>query len=222
LIAAAQAYPTIPKLIGIDISEDMINFARKQAEIHKVSERVEFHVMDALQMLKFSTDYFDLVNQRFGQAYLRKWDWRQILSEYRRVIKPEGTLRITEIDISAESTSAAEMRFQHLMREAMYQAGHLFERDTPGLTNELVPLFKQTGLKKIQTQVYNLDYRADTLEGKRFYEDIKLGAETMIPFIRKWTRLPADYDTLRQQIDREMQQPDFVSRINMLTVSGTK
>jgi hypothetical protein len=43
-----------------------------------------------------------------------------------------------------------------------------------------------------------------------------------MPFIRKWGRLPADYEELRIQLDQEMQQPDFVSRIHLLTAWGRR
>ena len=42
----------------------------------------------------------------------------------------------------------------------------------------------------------------------------------MVPFLRKWTRVPDDYETLYRQILSEMQQPDFVARGSMLTVWG--
>lgn len=79
LAATAEKYPTLTELVGVDISEDMIDYAQKQAEVRKVSERVKFHLMDALSVLDLPSDHFDLVNQRFGQSYLRNWDWRQVL-----------------------------------------------------------------------------------------------------------------------------------------------
>ena len=51
-------------LIGIDVSQRMIEYAREQAEAQQVSDRVEFHTMDALLMLEFPSDFFDLANLR--------------------------------------------------------------------------------------------------------------------------------------------------------------
>src|ERR1700738_4226976 len=53
LIEAAKTYPTMSLLIGIDISAKMVEFAREQAVIQQVSDRVEFHTMDALRLLEF-------------------------------------------------------------------------------------------------------------------------------------------------------------------------
>src|SRR6266851_5441049 len=63
LIEAARAYPTMSLLVGVDASSNMVKYARGQATIHQLDERVEFHVMDALRMLEFSNRFFDLVNQ---------------------------------------------------------------------------------------------------------------------------------------------------------------
>src|SRR5690349_8914500 len=47
VIEAAQVFPNM-SVFGIDISKRMIDYARKQAILHQVSDRVEFHIMDAL------------------------------------------------------------------------------------------------------------------------------------------------------------------------------
>src|SRR6185503_12714810 len=59
LIELAKAYPTMNKLIGVDVSNKMLDFAREQARAAGVAERVEFLVMDALRMLEFPNDFFD-------------------------------------------------------------------------------------------------------------------------------------------------------------------
>src|SRR5437899_1428785 len=53
LIETAKTYPTIPLLIGVDVSREMLDYARAQARAQQVSDRVEFHLMDALRMLEF-------------------------------------------------------------------------------------------------------------------------------------------------------------------------
>ena len=67
-LETAQTYPTISLVIGIDISQRMITYARQQAQAAALAERVEFHVMDALRMLEFPSHFFDLVNLRLGGA----------------------------------------------------------------------------------------------------------------------------------------------------------
>jgi SAM-dependent methyltransferase len=82
VIEAAQAYPTM-SLIGTDVNPRMIEYARTQAAAKQVADRVEFRVMDALLILEFPPDYFDLVNMRLGVSFLRTWEWSKLLSEMR-------------------------------------------------------------------------------------------------------------------------------------------
>ncbi|HEY3993447.1 MAG TPA: hypothetical protein VGM01_11260 [Ktedonobacteraceae bacterium] len=49
---------------------------------------------------------------------------------------------------------------------------------------------------------------------------MKLVARTALPFLRKWTRVPDDYEAIYQQMLIEMQQPDFVAQWDVVTVWG--
>lgn len=129
-------------------------------------------------------------------------------------------MRITESDVVVESTSPSLTRFNQLFLEAFYQAGHLFDIERRGLASELTHLLTQIGLKNPQTLTYELEYRTDTPTGEQFCEDVKIGMETLAPFIRRWSRLPADYDELREQINQEMLQPDFSARVHVVTAWG--
>ncbi len=221
LIEAAKTYPTMSLLVGVDVSERMIEYAQAQAEAQQVSDRVQFRTMDTLRMLEFPTEYFHLVNQRFGASYLRTWDWPKLLQEFQRVTQPGGVIRVTESNLITESSSLALIRLNQVFIEAFYGAGHLFTSDSNGVTSQLARLLHQYGLQNVQTRAHALEYRGGTPEGQRFYEDTRLG-ETLLPFIRKWTRLPEDYQTLRQQVLSDMQQPDFVATWRLLTAWGNK
>src|SRR5260370_24723536 len=77
---AAQTYPAM-SLVGIDISQRMINYARTQAQASLVPDRVQFHVMEALGTLDFPPAFFDLVYLRFSISFVRTWDWPKLLWE---------------------------------------------------------------------------------------------------------------------------------------------
>ncbi len=221
LIELAKTSSTISQLVGVDISRHMIEYAQAQAEAQQVSDRVQFRTMDALLMLEFPTDYFDLVNQRFGASYLRTWEWPKLLQEFQRVTRPGGVIRVTESNVVTESSSSALTRLNQVFLEAFYRSGHIFTPGSNGVISQLASLLHQYGLKNVQTHAHALEFRGGTVEGQRFYEDARLG-ETLLPFIRKWTRLPEDYQTLRQQVFSDMQQPDFEATWNLLTVWGRK
>src|SRR5215469_2794042 len=120
LIEAARTYATMSLLVGVDVSGKMVEYARAQAAAQQVSDRVQFATMDALRMLEFPTDYFDLVNQRTGASYLRTWDWPKLLQEFQRVTRPGGVIRVTESALITESSSQGLIRLNQVFIEAFY------------------------------------------------------------------------------------------------------
>ena len=221
LIEAAKTYPGMSLLVGVDVSSKMVEYAQAQAEAQGVGDRVQFRTMDALRMLEFPVDYFDLVNHRFGWSFLRTWDWPKLLQEYQRVTRPGGVVRVTESDIY-ETSGSAQTQYNHVLLQALSQAGHFFTPDRRGVINELARLLSQYGLKNVQTYAHTLEYRAGTPEGQLFYEDIRHAYRTFAPFLRKWTHVPDNFEETCQQGLTEMQQPDFVATWRLLTAYGNK
>lgn len=221
LIEAAKTFPTMKRLVGVDISTKMLDFAREQAAAQGVSDRVEFLAMDALRMLEFPADSFDLVNHRLGMSWVRTWEWSKLLGEYQRVCQSGGMVRVTEGDILSESSSSAYLRLNRLLLQAFFQAGHFFTQTATGLTSQLAPLLDQQGLLSVQTHAYALSYRAQTPEAQSFYEDGKYAFQVLVPFLKKWTRVPDDYESIYQQALSEILHPDFVATWTLLTVWGT-
>ena len=219
LVNAAQLYPML-SLFGVDVSRAMIEHARAQAEARGMTDRIEFHVMDALRMLEFPRGYFDLINQRLGMSYLRTWDWPNLLQEYQRVTQPGGIIRVTEPEIVIESRSLALTHLYDLVLDAFFHAGHLFECESRGVTGRLPGLLQQSGLQHVQSKEYVLLFHSGTEEGQLFFEDIRRGFRTIVPFLRKWAQIPSDYEEVYQQALAEMQEPDFVATWRLLTAWG--
>ncbi|MBA2681538.1 MAG: class I SAM-dependent methyltransferase [Ktedonobacteraceae bacterium] len=220
LITLAQQLPDAKRLVGADVSLRMVQYARNQAQEAGVADRVEFHVMDALRMLEFPRHSFDLVNQRLGMGYLRTWDWPGLLQEYRRVTKPNGIIRITEGDLGGGNTPAFNA-CHDLIYDALNRAGHIFFSQKDGVIKALEPTMHQAEILNLQTRAHALEYRAGTSEGQAYAEDVKHAFRTFLPFLRKWTQVPNNYEDLYQQMLQEMQQPDFVATWRMLTCWGT-
>jgi len=171
LIEAAKTYPTMKMLVGIDASSTYVEYARARAEAEQVSDRVEFHVMDALRMLEFPNAFFDLVNHRLGQSWLRTWDWLKLLQEYRRVVQPGGVIRITEGDAVESKSSPALTRLSALLLTAVHQAGYFFTPSVTGGTSELARLLRKHGLQNVRTYAHTLEFHAGTEAGQHFVED---------------------------------------------------
>ena len=218
LIETAKTCPTITLLVGVDVSRTFVAYARAQAAAAGVSDRVEFHVMDALRMLEFPPGFFDLVTHRFALSWVRTWEWRKLLEEAQRVAAPNGIIRCVEAELARADTPAFTA-LRTLSLSAFSQAGHLFTPDGE-LTQALPALFHRHGLLDIQTRRTILTYRAATEDGKRFCEDLRLGLKTIEPFLRKWGRVPDQYEALCQQASREMEAADCVVTVPLLTVWG--
>jgi ubiquinone/menaquinone biosynthesis C-methylase UbiE len=222
LIETARTYPAISQLVGVDVSGTLLEYARARAAEQQVSDRVQFQVMDVLRMLEFPPASFDLVNQRLGMSYLRTWDWLKLLSEYKRVTRSGGVIRITECDFPT-SGSTALTNLSALFRRSLSQAGHLFTPDDPnGVINELARLLQQAGLSNVQTRKHILEHRAGTAEGQSFYEDVQHMFRTLLPFFNKWTHVPENYEKIYQQALDDIQQPGFVATWTLLTAWGMK
>ncbi len=220
LIEVAKTYPNVSRAVGIDINGKMIDYANAQAEAQQVSERVEFRVMDALSVLSLPNGSFDLVNMRLGQSYLRKWDWPNILSEFKRVARPGGVIRLTESVAKLDMNSPALIQLGELSFQALYNAGHFFAQD--GVASELAHLLKQyAGISDVQTYTHVMEYRAGTKAGEHYYEDVKQMYRTLQPFMRRWLRLPDDYEQIYRQALTEIQQPGFVAKWSLLTAWGS-
>jgi hypothetical protein len=129
-------------------------------------------------------------------------------------------VRITEPAWIVESNSLALSHLYELFMQAGHQSGHLFTPASDSVTGELAHLLHQHGLQQVQTRACTLEYHTDTLEGHYYFETIKLFFRTILPFLRKWTRVPDDYEDIYQQMLSEMQQPDFVATWGLLTAWG--
>lgn len=230
LIEVAKTYPGMTRLVGVDVNSRVIEYAREQAKAEQVQDRVEFQVMDALLILEFPRDYFDLVNLRLATGFMRTWNWPKLLDEMQRIARTRGVIRFTEIE-GMDANSPALMRLSALAGEAFYKAGHLFSegqtedtftRGTAGVASDLVRLMQQYGIQNVQTRSSTREFLAGTADVQGYAEDMRLGFRTMMPFIRKWSRLPDNYEELYQEMLRDMQKPDFTAIWRLLTAWGTK
>jgi ubiquinone/menaquinone biosynthesis C-methylase UbiE len=221
VFTTARTYPEM-NLIGIDISQRMVDYARRQAKDLQLDGRVEFHVMDALLLLEFPNDYFDLVNLRFGVGYLRTWDWPKMISEMLRVCRPGGVIRVTECEVGGQSSSSAIMQIYDMLTCALFRSGHLFEEKKSGLIDHLVPLLTRHGCQQVQSRICVAAPQVGTPEATAASENIVAMCRVSRPFLEKWGCLASDYDTISQQVLEQLQDPESPGSTTLLTVWGNK
>jgi ubiquinone/menaquinone biosynthesis C-methylase UbiE len=220
VIQTAQEYPTM-RLAGIDISKKMIEYARAQAMERQVANHTEFAIMDATLILEFPPDFFDLVNLRFGASFVRTWEWPKIISEMQRVSRPGGIVRITDVELSQQSSSPALLQLLEMLMRAFFRAGNYFTESHDGITAHLAHTLTQYGCQNVQTRVTTFEYRASTPEWQAFYDDMALAFQTLRPFLQRRGSVAEDYDAIYQQALAEMQQPDFYTTWHYLTAWGS-
>src|SRR5260370_10898535 len=104
ILEAARLYPHM-EFTGIDISWRMIEYARAEAQARRLTDGVEFLVMDALHPLNFPDASFDLVNLRLGSSFLLVMDCPSLLRELLRGTHPGGILRVTHLHPSHRPSS---------------------------------------------------------------------------------------------------------------------
>ena len=80
-------------VVGVDISEKMIEWSRKRAHEERVEDKVEFRVADILD-LPFEDDRFDAVVVESVVAFVD--DKAQAIRECRRVTRPGGYMALNE------------------------------------------------------------------------------------------------------------------------------
>jgi SAM-dependent methyltransferase len=222
LLEVAQAYPQIQKLYGIDISNTMINHARRHAEQQNIrtgpKERIEFLVMDALLVLEFPDDFFDLVNFRFGSSFMRQWDWPKMFDEMNRVARTGAIVRLVEGEYPPRSESKALSTFFSWVTQAQFRAGYLFREEPSGLIDELPGLLIRNGFQKIESRKSVIEYRSGTELGNAWRQDMVHLFHTLRPFLRRYGCEPEDYDDICKQAILDMQQPDFSSTHTLVTI----
>jgi demethylmenaquinone methyltransferase/2-methoxy-6-polyprenyl-1,4-benzoquinol methylase len=81
------------KIIGLDLSIEMMEFGRKKAAKHNAAEITSFIQGDSENML-FENEYFDAITVGFGVRNFE--NLQKGLSEMHRVLKPAGTVAILE------------------------------------------------------------------------------------------------------------------------------
>jgi ubiquinone/menaquinone biosynthesis C-methylase UbiE len=197
-------------LVGIDIDEYFVQAARTEAQMARVDDRVVFLKMDALKKLEFPDASFDLVNLRFRNGFLRLWDWPNLLKEAARVTRPQGVIRITEMEIARRSSSPALLQIGQMAVNAFFHSGHFSEPEPTGLTAHLEEFLLQQGYQQIQTKRIAplIELKGET--GRITHESLITHFMRLRSFVVKWSGSGAkEYDCLYQELLNDMQQNDF-------------
>lgn len=129
------------RLNGLDISDDMLNLARKNAEEYGLSHRTEYFQGNAND-LPFADNYFDAA---FTNGSLHEWEHPdEIMNEIFRVLKPGGRYVIT--DLRRDMFPVFKWLMSLMAKPRIMRDGLINSINAAYTHTELVRLIKETGL----------------------------------------------------------------------------
>jgi ubiquinone/menaquinone biosynthesis C-methylase UbiE len=219
--ATNAVHPTTT-IIGIDISRQMIDYARAQARM-KDFPHARFEVMDMLQPFAFADHRFDLVNARMLMAAVPSVSWASLLQECRRVTRPGGIIRLTECEMPL-SASPHHMQINDLISQATHVAGHGFSPNGNHIviTPMLIPFLKQVGCRQIHSRGYGISITFGSALYETILQQAVVSYQLLRPFVVSKGLLSAeDFDDLTVLALADMQALDFSAIWYFFTAWGT-
>ncbi len=159
-IALAEATGPNGKVVGLDFSKNMLKVGQekiKKLNLQHVS-LIHGNAMD----LPFEDNSFDFVTIGFGLRNVP--DYKQVLSEMHRVVKPGG--KVVCLETSQPTLIGFKQIYYFYFKYVMPLFGKLFAKsykeyswlqesakDFPGM-NELADLFREAGLSDVEIKPY--------------------------------------------------------------------
>jgi len=211
------------KVVGIDISRLMIEYARAHAEAQGM-DNASFRVMNALEALEFADNSFDVVNARYINAFMLKTSWPLLMKEILRILRPGGTLLLTECEWSITNSLVFEKMGEMLTRVGTL-TGRSFSPDGRhiGITPMLGRFLREAGFVDMQKKAHVLEFSAGTEDYGDTYQDLMAGLKLLEPYLVLAKMTTAEeFDELYQQALTELMLNTFCGVGFMLTVWGKK
>jgi len=211
------------KVVGIDISRLMIEYARAHAEAQGM-DNASFRVMNVLEALEFADNSFDVVNARYINAFMLKTSWPLLMKEILRILRPGGTLLLTEGEWSITNSLVFEKMGEMLTRVGTL-TGRSFSPDGRhlGITPMLGRFLRDAGFVDMQKKAHVLEFSAGTEDYGDTYQDLMAGLKLLEPYLVLAKMTTAEeFDELYQQALTELMLNTFCGVGFMLTVWGKK
>ncbi len=218
----AHDYPKM-QVVGVDLSEGNIAYAQSQAQAQNL-ENARFQVMNILKPLDFPDNSFDLINGRLLFGFMPKHAWVPLAQECRRILRPGGILRLTEIG-DGMSNSLACSQLNAKVMEALFLTGQSFSPDgrSLGITPMLSRFLLDAGYISLQNAAVAVDASSHMEAHWQFYQNFKVLNRLLQPFLLKMGVVSnEEFEQLYEQSLREIESDTFCALSFILTVWGEK
>ncbi|MBX5448972.1 class I SAM-dependent methyltransferase [Thermogemmatispora sp.] len=221
-IAVAAAFPTV-EVVGVDLSARAVAWATARARECGLNN-VRFQTMNIMEALTFPDATFDLINGRFMASFMLPAAWPRLLAECLRLLKPGGTIRLTETEGPLTNSPAFE-QLMALATQGLKKAGQSFSPDGRhgGMTPVLARLLRQAGFQDVRLRASAIEWSYGTPAHDSVFQDAIMTLELGRSFyFRLGLASETELARLYQQAIAEMQQEDFCGLWTMLTAWGRK
>ncbi len=221
-LEVAFQHPEV-EVMGIDISDTMLEYAEVQAEAQGLST-IRFLKKDiSVLPLDFPDASFDLVNARL-LAFFTPDFWPRLVQEYVRMTRPGGLIRLTETEMSVSNSPALEQEQAWFFR-SLWKAGQSFSANGERLTiTAMLPsLLRQAGCQNVNVRAYAIDWAFGTPAHETMCLNVSTAMRLLQPFfLATGVATQQAMDQVYEQMRAEMHQPAFSAVHYLLTASGEK
>jgi arsenite methyltransferase len=170
------------KVVGVDLSEMMVERSKERAKRKNVEDKVEFKIGDA-QDLPFKDGVFDAVICESVVAFSK--DKQKVISEYARVTKSGGYVGMNEVTwVETPPPELVEYMSRALgQAEFLNPAGWKDLLEKAGLTGVAARVYKTSALRQWASEVRQMDPRDYLGAWSKFFS---LCFKS--PAVRKWIK----------------------------------
>jgi SAM-dependent methyltransferase len=212
------------EVAGVDTSRIMIDYANARAHTQKLTN-ASFGIMDITQPLDFADASFDLVNARALQGVLHRNAWEPFLAECFRVLKPGGTLRLTEgLDFGLTNSPALE-RMLAALSQMFWKLGFGFSVDgrSFGMIPPLPAFLRDAGYQEVRIAAFIIEFSAGMPAWVDFYHNYEVAFQRVKPLFASIGAMTEEaFDQDYHQMFIDMNLPTFRGVQTFASVIGTK
>lgn len=219
----ARRFPD-SRIVGIDISERMIEYARYIAREQDIPN-IQFELMDARQPLAFPAASFDLVNARFIVGFMTTATWPQLLRGCFRILHPGGILCSSEPESLGTTTSLSLARYNLLVTEAMRRSGQCFAPfgEQYGIAAVQQRQLQEAGFQQVRQEAFIIDYSTGMSGHIPTLENFQTFLKLLQPLLVRCKLATQDeLDILYARTLEEMQADDFCAAAFFQRTCGNK
>ncbi|HYU76857.1 MAG TPA: class I SAM-dependent methyltransferase [Ktedonobacteraceae bacterium] len=212
------------EVAGVDISRIMTDYASARARSQQITN-ASFEVMDITKPLEFSDGSFDLVNARFLFSVLSREQWPAFIAECTRLLRPGGTLRLTELIDGGATNSPAKEALHACFCEALWRTGYGFSVNgrSIGVTIMLPRFLRNAGYQDVRHLMHALEVSTGTEAYSDFYRNSEVIYQlAKMFFINTYATTEEEFTRLYEQMLIELLADDFCGMWHYMTALGTK